>query len=775
MSAAASWSVRRVGADRLRVESAPSAAMLAWIRGQEGVAEVAVDGHGGTVEVVVRGRHALGRLARSVQDRLFAASRRASRARAVSVLHALPDRVRLRVSGVDDRDIERLAEWLPARCGVRRARPSPASGSLVVWFDPTQTSAAEIVQAILDSDARAWPAVGPEAPGWGRAALTTGVLAASLALPEVIPASLLGAAIACTAVPSVRRAAEALREGRLGVDSLDVVAIGISIGTGRFATAALVTWLLGLGDIVLARTHARARKAITERLELDAVEAHRLRGDVVERVASKSLHPDDWIIVETGARVPADGVVETGTALVDERALTGESMPRSREPGDRVLSASVVVEGQIVVRVEHAGADTTASRIAEVLAGAGTKPMTLQRNAERVADRLVLPTFGLAGASVALTAQLDRMTSVLITDFGTGLRIAIPTAALTAMTLAAREGVLVKGGQFLELLAKVDTIVFDKTGTLTCGEPELVAVDVVDRFSPEECLAFAAAAEARQNHPLAKAIRRGADRAGAVKYHAELGSEVVLVGRGVSAHVAGRRVVVGGKRAILEHGIRASDARAIIDRHRGIGASSILVAIDDRVVAVLAVSDQPRAESAAVIEELRAHGRRDVLLLSGDARSAVEAIGRALHISRAEGELLPEDKVAAVKELQAAGRTVAMVGDGINDAPALAIADVGISLEGGTDLALEAADVVLLEGGLSRLPRAFALADEGMANVKRCLGLVLAPNAVAIGLGALGLLQPGIAAIVNNGSTVAAALAALMPLLAPRGSRARRP
>jgi len=768
MSAAASWSVRRVGADRLRVDSPAIPSVLAWLERHEVVSDVAVDAPNGALEVVVRERGAVARLARSIKDRLFAATRQERPSIDVAVLHIMPGRVRLGVSGVADRDIERLGDWLRSLPGIRRARPSPASGSVAVWFDPAETSARAIARAIRASDPHAWPSIVPVDAGWSRALVNTGVLAMSIALPGVAPAPLLGGAVAYTAIPSVLRAASALRERRIGVDALDVVAIAISIGTGRFATAALVTWLLGLGDLVLARTHARARRAITERLELEATHAYRLRGVVAERVSARSLRPGDSIIVETGARVAADGIVERGIALVDERALTGESLPRTRESGDRVLAASVVVEGQIIVHVEQAGANTTASRIAEVLTGAGTKPMTLQRSAERVADRLVLPTFVLAGASAALTAELDRMTSVLITDFGTGLRIAVPAAALTAMILAAREGVLVKGGQFLEQLAKVDTIVFDKTGTLTRGEPEVIAVEVVGSLSATDCLGYAAAAEARQQHPLARAICQQAERAGAPLRHAELGSATVSIGRGVSARVDGRRVVVGGKRAMLEHGVRAGEARAICDRHRALGASSVLVAIDEQLAAVLAVSDEPRAESASVVQALRAGGKREVLLMSGDAMPAAVALGRALGVDRAEGELLPEDKVRIVRELKMSGRTVAMVGDGINDAAALAVADVGISLEGGTELALEAADVVLLEGGLSKLPRVFALAKAGMTDVKRCVGLVLAPNAAAIALGALGLIPPGLAAVVNNGSTVLAALAAIAPLVTRR-------
>jgi len=336
------------------------------------------------------------------------------------------------------------------------------------------------------------------------------------------------------------------------------------------------------------------------------------------------------------------------------------------------------------------------------------------------------------------------------------------------MTVAAREGVLVKGGQYLERLTKVDAIVFDKTGTLTGGEPRIVDVSAVDGASVDEHLALAAAAEARQGHPIATAIRGWAASASLEVPCADLGSEVYSIGLGLSARVLGREVLVGGKRLMMQHGVRIAHARATTEHHREMGAASLYVAVDGRLGCVLAVADEPRPESRAVVEALRARGRREVLLLSGDSRGPVEAVGRAVGVDRAIGELLPEEKAAFVKDLQRAGKVVAMVGDGINDAPALAVADVGISLEGGTDVALETADVVLLEGGLVRLPHAFAIADQAMASVRRGLGLVIAPNAVAISLGALGLITPGLAAVVNNGSTVLAALAGVAPLFMPR-------
>jgi P-type E1-E2 ATPase len=340
----------------------------------------------------------------------------------------------------------------------------------------------------------------------------------------------------------------------------------------------------------------------------------------------------------------------------------------------------------------------------------------------------------------------------------------VPTSALTAMTLAARQGVLVKGAQYLERLAKADTIVFDKTGTLTGGSPEVFDVVQVGRCDADDALRLAAAAEGRQAHPIAEAIRKHAERRELDVPSADLGSESYAIGVGLEATVRGRHVLVGGTRLMKKHRIDMGSGEAAAAKQRDAGASSIYVAVEGELAIVIGYRDEPRPESAEVVRLLKAGGRRQIVLLSGDARAPVEAVARAVGVDRAYSELLPEDKAARVRELQKEGRTVAMVGDGINDAPALAVADVGISLHGGTEVALETADVVLLEAGLAKLPDAFQAADDAMRRVRRGLGYVIAPNAVAIVLGALGLLSPGGAALINNGSTVVAALAGVAPL-----------
>jgi Cu2+-exporting ATPase len=356
------------------------------------------------------------------------------------------------------------------------------------------------------------------------------------------------------------------------------------------------------------------------------------------------------------------------------------------------------------------------------------------------------------------------MTSVLITDFGTGIRIAVPTSALTAMTIAARQGVLVKGAQYLERLAKADAIVFDKTGTLTGGSPEVVEVVQVGQCPGVEALCLAAAAEGRQAHPIAEAILQHARKLGLSVPDADLGSEAYAIGLGLEARVHGRHVLVGGTRLMKKHDVDIRPGEPGATRQRDAGASSIYVAVAGELAAVIGYRDEPRPESAEVVRILKAGGRREIILMSGDARAPVEAVAKAVGVDRAYSDLLPEDKATRVRDLQKEGKTVAMVGDGINDAPALAVADVGISLHGGTDVALETADVVLLEAGLLKLPDAFQVADDAMRRVRRGLGYVIAPNAVAIVLGAVGLLSPGGAALINNGSTVAAALAGVAPL-----------
>jgi Cu2+-exporting ATPase len=447
------------------------------------VAEVRHDPDRGTLVIRYDERRGAARfLTGIVRDHLHAQSQRPApleRPLTVTVAHRLPGRVRLKIDGGPKDAAEGVAALLSSIPGVERARPSPAAGTVLVLFDPAQTSADAFLAAIQASSPASWPA--PEATDGKHHArneiLKTGFSAAVLgaSISGLLPLPVLLGGVAITAIPPFTRAIRAMGEGRVNVDVMDATAIAVCALRSDPITASVITTLLALGDLILERTQDRARTAISRLMALDDGEAFVAdeHGGMPRKVHPRELRPGMKIVIYPGSRVPADGIVVEGSIAVDEKAVTGESVPRDRLPGDRVMAASVTLHGQATVEVERAGSDTVAARIVQILEGAGVKPMTLQRNAEAYADQLVLPTFATAGLAYAASGVIDRLTSVLITDFGTGVRVAVPTAALAAMVQAARAGVLVKGAQYLERLAEVDTIVFDKTGTLTLGVPEV--------------------------------------------------------------------------------------------------------------------------------------------------------------------------------------------------------------------------------------------------------------------------------------------------------------
>ncbi|MGD0523655.1 MAG: HAD-IC family P-type ATPase, partial [Polyangiaceae bacterium] len=581
-------------------------ALAEWIRRHDGVHSVRHDSPSGTIVVRYDERRAAGRFFRgALLDRASATRARTApepRPLSVSIAHVLPGRVRLRVTDAPPEALDRLAAFIERLDGVARARASPGSESILVLFDPGVTSARALLERIEQAPPALWPAAPPTATRrpyveWLKTGLSTAVLAG--AITGVVPPPVMLGAVALTAIPPFRRAIKSLASGHVNVDVMDATAITVCLARAEPVTASIITALLALGDLVLDRTHARARTAISRLMQLDDGEAFVLTSPDAppRRVHPRELAPGMRIVVYPGARVPADGVLVEGSLAVDEKALTGESVPRERVVGERVMAASVAVHGQAVVEVERAGGDTVAARIVQILEGAGSKPMTLQRNAERVADRLVLPTFGAAGAAWALSGMVDRLTSILITDFGTGVRVAVPTSALAAMTLAARAGVLVKGATFLERLAEADTIVFDKTGTLTLGVPEVTRIVALGPWNETEIASFAAAAEGNQSHPIADAIRRYAETHGAPGFDAQNGTESYRIGLGLHALVRGHHVLVGNARMMRENGVDARGAAAACDELGASGASSVLLAIDGRLAAVIGYADAPRPES----------------------------------------------------------------------------------------------------------------------------------------------------------------------------------
>jgi heavy metal translocating P-type ATPase len=708
-----------------------------------------------------------GRFIRSLREEIHTLNRADPEPFDITPVRSLKGRVRLRVTGIKERDLATLTMMAGGLPGVKRTKHVSGGRTMLVVYDPEKISEKLIVAMLLKSDPAEWERDWHEpAPiRWGSALACTGVLLMCLTRAVSFPWLALG--VVQNSLRPLGRSLTALRKGQISIDLLDVAATFAALATRRPITASFVIWMVGVGDLLLDVSANNARSALSMLMRRKDQEALRvLPNGTLEAVPIGHLQVGDRFMIQTGHGILADGRVISGLAEVDEKALTGESRLLSKKEGDTVFASTVVAEGHLIVEVQRSGKDTEAAKIERILNSVGSKPLTLQRDALDFASKLVLPTFGVAGLAAALSSDATRGVCVLITDFGTGFRIAVPTTALTAMTLAAREGVLVKGAQYFERLAKTDVIIFDKTGTLTSGEPEVVKVVTAGGAKESILMRLCASVEARHDHPVARALKSYAKQHGIRLVQPEPGSEEYTVGLGVSARVAGRRVRVGRAMWMESQKLKIPPAfKRHLAHFKKDKSSSLCVAVDDEVVGLVAYSDGTRPESAAIVRRLQENGRRQVVLLSGDSPEVVKNLARAVGIDTAVGGLLPEQKADYVRKLRAAGHIVAMVGDGINDAPALAAADVGISIAGSTDVALETADVVLLDGSLAQLEKAFEISEQTMARVRQNLGIIIAPNAVAIALGALGLIAPPMAAIINNGTTFLAVLVGTAPLL----------
>jgi Cu2+-exporting ATPase len=698
------------------------------------------------------------------------------------IVHARPGRLRLRYRPA----------WLKARRaaieadlgripGVRAVSTRELTGSVVVEYDPAHLGEPALLATLagaLRSDdeeapvqSRAGGEPGPADRSRTRLLAVSTVFAASyLPLPGPVVASL----VLASALPLLERAGRTLSaDRRLNVDVLDATTLVALVLRRNYRAAALLVSLLSLGQHLLDRTVQRGRRSLRERLAEREREVWREEEGRRVRVPIAAVRAGDTVVVRAGEVMPADGTVVRGEALVDQQRVTGEGLPVERIVGDRVHGSTVVEDGEIAVRVDRVGADTSVGRIiAAIEAAEGEKP-ELQLFAENLADRLVLPTLGAAALGAAVTRNPDSGIAILVADYGTPVRVAIPTVATASKTRALREGILLKGPSVLERLARVDTVVFDKTGTLTLGAPRVSRVVTYDPArSADEILAMAAAAERGFRHPVARAVVRLAESRG-LDVPKRTDTEA-RVGLGIRVRVGGVQVLVGSRRFMESHGIALD--RAVSDESRGhvLGASATFVAFDGRLAGLLLLQDELRSDAQSAVSELRARNMRNVIMVSGDHPEPTRVIAESLGVRHYYPDLLPEDKAVLIRRLRAEGRVVAMVGDGVNDALALDQADVGIAVPGGVEVVAEAAGVLLLHGGLDRVVRALDLARGTMVMFRRVVDVAVGANLVVVGLASLGLAGPFTSILLSNGATVAAGLYARPPE-PRRGASPERP
>jgi P-type Cu+ transporter len=577
---------------------------------------------------------------------------------------------------------------------------------------------------------------------------------------------------------------KALRNGSANMDVL--VALGTSaayfyslylairsIGSGAhmtelyFETSAVLITLILLGKLFEAKAKGRSSQAIRKLMGLKAKTAVVVRDGEELTIPVEDVRPGDIVHVKPGEKVPVDGIVLEGQSAVDESMLTGESVPVDKAAGDAVIGATLNKNGFLKVRATKVGKETALAQIIRVVEEAQGSKAPIQRLADSISGIFVPVVVGIALVTFAVwyllvtpgdfASALEKGIAVLVIACPCALGLATPTSIMAGSGRAAELGILFKGGEHLETAHKLDTIVLDKTGTVTKGEPELTDV-LAYGMEDAELLALVGAAEKHSEHPLAQAIVKGIADRGVTLTGAD--SFEAIPGFGIRAAVDGREVLVGTRRLLDRHQIpfdQAAEAMSQLERE---GKTAMLVAVDGRLAGLVAVADTIRPTSREAVQRLKAMGL-EVVMMTGDNRQTAEAIARQAGIDRVIAEVLPEGKADEVKKLQQQGRRVAMVGDGINDAPALATADIGMAIGTGTDVAMEAADITLMRGDLTGVADAIVMSRKTIRNIKQNLFWAFAYNALGIPVAALGFLAPWLAGAAMAFSSVSVVLNAL--------------
>lgn len=553
-----------------------------------------------------------------------------------------------------------------------------------------------------------------------------------------------------------------LQEKRIGVDILDSVVITLCLVFNKIGPAAFMIWVLDLADMLLERTSRKSEEYLSEIFGEQVRTAWLLvDGEEIE-VGLDQLKKGDIIAVNTGEQVPVDGLVTEGEAMIDQQSLTGEATPVEKRANDEVFAMTVLVAGKIQVKVSKTGQDTLASKIIQVINDASEHKVEMQSVGEKIADKMVLPTLGLGAAGYACAGS-GAMLAIINADFGTGIRVAAPIALIASLGTAAKNGVLIKDSGSLELLREIDVVLFDKTGTLTYDIPVVSKIFSADDTWPEEkILLYTAAAEQKFSHPVARAIlQKAAEHNMTLPPH---DASKYYVGLGIEVTVHGDMVRVGSARYMEnEQIVIPGNIREALNETGAHGHTAILAAINGKIAGMLELQSTLRDEAAQVISLLRKRGIKEIILISGDHEAPTRDLAGKIGADRYFAGVLPHQKSDYVQLLQDEGKKVMMVGDGINDSAALSHADIGVSLQGASTIAVDVADIIFMDGTLKKFDYLFTVSDVLHQNVKRSFYLIAVPNTLCIAGAMMGFFGLASSLVLNNGFNLLAAANGALP------------
>lgn len=545
-----------------------------------------------------------------------------------------------------------------------------------------------------------------------------------------------------------------LAKCRIEVPVLDATAIGVSMLRGDFSTASSVMFLLGFGEILEDWTHKKSVDDLARSMSLNVSKVWMITEDSEVQVGTDEIKPGDRVRIHMGTVIPFDGIVTEGEAMVNEASLTGESMPVAKHESSYVYAGTVMEEGELTIRVKETSGSTKFEKIVTMIEETEKLKSAVESKAEHLADRLVPYTLAGTALTYALTRNVTKALSILMVDFSCALKLAMPISVLAAIREANAHHITVKGGKFLEAVAEADTIVFDKTGTLTKAQPTVVDVVSFNGDSKENLLRLAACMEEHFPHSMAKAVMDAAKERGLT--HEEMHSKVeYIVAHGISTMVDGRKAIIGSHHFVFEdEKCTIPVGKEELFRNLPEEYSHLYLGIEGKLAAVICIEDPLRPEAPEVVKALRKAGFTQIVMMTGDSDRTAKAIATRVGVDKYYSEVLPEDKAKFVEEAKAQGRKVLMVGDGINDSPALSAADVGIAISDGAELAREIADITIGADDLSVMVTLKEISNGLMDKIHKNYRRIVGINGSLIALGVTGVIQPTMSALLHNTSTL---------------------
>lgn len=692
----------------------------------------------------------------------------------VTVHHSLPGRLRLHYDAglLYPRQAILAQSLIAVQEGISDIDLNTATGSFLIHYDTNIISEKQILalfkaltsKYLDDEELLEKVAQVPERESIGGVFVSTFIIYfAKKLLPLPVRTLLLYKDL----IPRILKALSHIAGGKIfTTDLLDAAALTFATATGNRNTATQISTLLGMGEQIEDITRRQSYNNLAKTLLISHENVCLIDGAEEKQVPANALKKGDLIVVRKDSLIPADGTVEKGMALVNQASITGESLPVEKNPGSSVFAGTVLAEGEIYIRVRTTGTGTKVQNIIRMIDDSQNLKAAAQKRSEMIAEKIVPFNFLLAAVTWLITRNITRTMSTLMVDYSCAMKLSAPIAVLSAMKEAAERGISVKGGKYLEEAANADTVVFDKTGTLTTATPALEEIYPLEGLTKDEVLTYAACLEEHYPHPLGRAVVKAAEEKGLV--HPEEHAKVeYIVAHGIASTWRNKKIRIGSAHFIFddEKVPLTEEAKKIQEKCLNEGHSLLYLAYDGMLAGIIAIGDPARPEARETVARLHSLGIKNCVMITSDTEGAAKKIARKAGIDKWISQALPEDKVRYIEKARSSGHHVIMLGDGINDAPALSAADVGIAAEGCSSIAGETADIELNENGLENLVTVRRLGMGLIDKINTQNIAIIALNSLLLGLGIFSLITPGLAAILHNSLTVAISLRSMENIL----------